>query len=119
MVRNCRCQTFKGDVAVIFFEYLALEANLIDMLTHIEEVDDDCLAVLVLNFLSSYHRVICDEFRFLCMFIFIFLPILILPLGFVDLTILLIQFFFCLIDHTTHYSVKAELCLYLQIRGVV
>ena len=45
MVVDCRCQTFEGVIAVFFFEYLTLEADLIDMLGHVEEVDGDCWAV--------------------------------------------------------------------------
>ena len=119
MVRDRRCQTLKGIVAVFFFEHLTLEADLIDMLGHIEEVYRNCWVIEVFYLRSPYHRVVCNVFWLLSNAISTVLPIRRLPLGLIDLTVLLIQLIFCLVDHTVDYSVKAYVLLYLKIRGII
>ena len=68
-MRDGLCEAFEAFISIFFFEYLTLEAYLVNMLSHNCQVDCNGRAIQVLYLLGPYHHVLLHEFCWFCIVI--------------------------------------------------
>ena len=56
-MRDRRCEALKRFITILLFQYLTLQVNLVNILSHILEVNCNGRALQVVNFLGSNHGV--------------------------------------------------------------